>query len=40
MFLDMTDLEPKDGGCTHLSAAFGFEATSAYVVRYPDDTLR
>ncbi len=37
IFYTYADMEKGPSGCTHASAAFGFEGTGAFVVRYPDD---
>jgi hypothetical protein len=37
VFYTYADMEKGPDGCTHASAAFGFEGIGAFVVRYPDE---
>lgn len=37
IFYTYADMEKGPSGCTHASAAFGFQGTSAFAVRYPNE---
>mgnify|MGYP000394349252 FL=1 len=39
IFYTYADMEKGPGGCTHASAAFGFQGTNAFAVRYPDEEI-
>ena len=36
IFFNYADMNKGTSGCTHVSAAFGFEGTTAFAVRYPE----
>lgn len=38
IFYTYADMNKSEDGCSHVSAAFGFSGTPAFVVRYPEST--